>query len=981
MDGGNNPPYRQHCKSLLAGCQRTAANVIRTGPCNPQNTVPAYHSTTLYNGNAPVTLPASNPCGTGPQADPPYGPYSLPYPAQTFAQAGTVNLGTAKKIGFKNVQAARFWHGRYGFTVHMGQGGQGDTVLPCTDANGGISPTAPIESLSLSPPSTKYCSLSGSASYTRVSVPAGAYPELEFSGSITGRSVVVNPLTGVVTAAGSVATSGGIGPTDMSDLMALADGAVASFYQYFGGFVTDDWSDKDYFTTTYSDGVFTVTWTPSFNGGQVVETLSFANGSIERKLYGNVSLDGGQTYAWGVYSDESMTWSDTEFNYSFVQYDTDYQTNKSVIVTLGAPNSKASLWADLVTLAGQWDLTDDLKYPWRTDNNTGMAPLVTRNEVPGEIAPVTSVSLTPGWVDPNATKYDGSIVGAPYPAGYGYNSDGSFGGIFDFGHENYGPCPGDDSPDFWAVQSYGAWTPNYLPANCPQWTREDIATRFPGAGHLLYNFLLNPEEQRSGLPVVLQKWAEIDETWQSYNCARPAGADRFTFDETTSGGTSLVYQVKSGYAHGTGDTIVLTDNMGNALAPGLPAINSGDIWGGQSVGGFYHITSAGTSQVLLGQKIFNVPTGWNTAPGCNDAATAFGRLRFPSCPGILGRVAVSAVTNASPCHLTLQPSPYLAVNLTAPEYVDICAADMTVLASNVQITRVSDTDFTVPTAYATIAAAMFVVSVTLHDGTTPGTHYYWDDQYPKGDYLILEWGFDYRAFAETARINTLISQCASKSGGPFTTCTEGLDCTALGSTQTVPFSAYNSFIQTAGCMPVNPCAPPVICISPNGEVFPNGITVPFPTILDFDAEYGTRWQAAPMTSMGDPLWQVPHNPPPPDDPITGLPLGNFTWSMDDGSCKSASASPPTSFYPHMPVVEARATLPANGGPAQNETAPALPAGVTIGFTSPVTNADSQTAYAPSPGSATSWTFHDAACGCMGSAGTWAAYYATFVLYC
>ena len=1019
MDGGTNPPYRVRCKSAMAGCQRTAANVIRSGPCNPQDTVPAYHETTQYNGNPPGTLPDSSPCGISAEGSGPFGPYPKPYPNRAFAQAGTVNLAVALKKGFKNAQGARYWHGRYGWLTHFSQP---NLAMPCTDSLGRVRPVL-AESFQPSPPDTKYLSLTASASIVKTGN-AEEYPQ--GSGSLSGRTVAVAPNTGVISL--TPGTFSGDFQADLQALVAMADWNIADILGHFGGFVTEFWDDTTYFTTSYSGGVYTLS-TTGWDGGPVgvVEEIFVSAGSCYRNMreYNN------DADVWLPTLAESLTWSDDTFSYTSVatsnQYYTGYTTDQGVITStvtasLGGSNPYTDVMNDVWSILAVWDLTNDLIYPWRTDGNTGTAPLVTRSEVQGEVGPVTSEPYTLGWVDPNAALFNGSIIGAPLPAGYGYNADGSSQGIFDFAHQVYGLCSGNDAPDFWSVQGYGSRTPSFLPANCPQWTREDIAARMPPGAWQFYDYVLGPETHQTGLPVMAQKWAEIANPWPSHNFARPAGADRFAFDESAPDGTSRVYQVLSGYHNGTGDTITLgalglvddvngnhpgsasTDPLqkpignpvdyietwGNvgSLDVGQPVINSGDVWGGQSVGGFYTISLVGQSQVLLGQKIFNMPTGWACAPGCDDEATAFGRLRFPNCPGILGRAAVSLVTNASPCHLTLAASPNLAVNLTGShplsEQVDICAGDMTVLAANVTLTRVSDTDFTVPnsgaTAYATIASAAFIVPVALHDGTTPGTHYWWDDEYPKGDLLVLQFGFNYRLQNEVTRINNLIANCITPAG-PFATCVTSPYCAPLGSTQVPPFSAYDSFIQTEYCLGVNPCGPPVICISPNPENFPGSIpAIPF-AAMTLDPQYGSRWQAIPMTSMGDPLWQKPHLPPAPVDPITEEPLGAFAWAMDDGSCKHNVADPPTAYYPHMRVVEARATLPNGGGPPQNETAPALPAGVTIGFTSPVANNDSQTAFAPGPGGAVAWVFHDAACGCMASAGIWDSYYSTFVIYC
>jgi hypothetical protein len=67
-----------------------------------------------------------------------------------------------------------------------------------------------------------------------------------------------------------------------------------------------------------------------------------------------------------------------------------------------------------------------------------------------------------------------------------------------------------------------------------------------------------------------------------------------------------------------------------------------------------------------------------------------------------------------------------------------------------------------------------------------------------------------------------------------------------------------------------------------------------------------------------------------------------TWNEDDGSCLCQTPCENSNggediYYAHAPLVEARISLPGNGGPGQNEGAPALPSGITIGYVNPVTS--------------------------------------------
>jgi len=144
--------------------------------------------------------------------------------------------------------------------------------------------------------------------------------------------------------------------------------------------------------------------------------------------------------------------------------------------------------------------------------------------------------------------------------------------------------------------------------------------------------------------------------------------------------------------------------------------------------------------------------------------------------------------------------------------------------------------------------------------------------------------------------------------------------------------------QAQGAIKFLPCCYSVVAITPNNETWSNQIVIPFPAAFSFDDRYGARWQAEIEQAMQDLLWQAPHSP-------CWLNAGD-TWNEDDGTCKcnGMGVECPNAgggndyYYPHSPFVETRINLPANGGNGQNETAPALPAGITIGYLNPVTNA-------------------------------------------
>ena len=604
-----------------------------------------------------------------------------------------IDLSLCQKKGFKNVQAMRRWHGRYGYVANLGQG---SVCIPFEDTDSEIFPSPAFQPYTAAPPATKYCQITASASIVATNTfwtPSNGTG----SGSVTNRVVSINPLSGVITleADGGMNANGFVTQAMMEALMEMANGNFSTFMAMFSGFKTELWNQTDMFVTSYSSGVYSLHWVVNhgeYPAGMLAEEFSVSNGSCSRTMYGIISTPDCVASQWGTISAETLTWDDSSVNYSLTQNDYPYscgQTITTLSATLGNPNPSTAVLDDCATLRGQWNLFDDMEYPWRTDNGTGLAPLVTRNEVRGDVNLDVNVPYNVSWTDPNAPLFDGGILGAPFQAGYGWRADGTYDGVFDFRRENMVDCESGGTD----IQSYGHKTPvlTGIPANCPQWTPDNLVALMPPGKWILYgpvqdvNALWVP-----GLGVWTQGWRQIEDEWPSYNFGRPAGADKFTYDETTTDGDDLVYQV----TNISGNTVSLCDNYGSPLGAGLPVIPSGSVWGGPSVGGFYNISSAGISRITLGTKVFNIPTGWTSPSG--DTATAFGRLRFPTCPGILGRAAVSAIVGGTVCTLTTESLPYLALNLVAAEAVDICDALMNVLAANISVTRVNDTTFTVP---------------------------------------------------------------------------------------------------------------------------------------------------------------------------------------------------------------------------------------------------------------------------------------------
>jgi len=568
----------------------------------------------------------------------------------------------------------------------------------------------------------------------------------------------------------------------------------------------------------------------------------------------------------------------------------------------------------------------------------------------------------------------GAIIGAPKPAGYQ--------NVFDFLFTDVRGCCYEplDNPGFkqwvwyqvgWGqdVVSFNSNTGCHLPLNSTHWNNWWDAVNKPPGAWVFYAdtrqdyFPIGCASTESGSGagdasyLVAQKWAEVIEKWPSQNFAKPAGDMKFWYDEFR------VYCATNVSGSGAGSTWSLID-PNTLLAP--VTLESVDIWGGPGVGGFYASAAYSAGVVTLGAKLWDVPSNWASKSN-GDESQSFGPLRWSDYPSLLGRVAVTS-DEAGTAFTFATAQPAFGMNSsTHQEQIDIYDASMTALSINVTATRISDTQFSTT---ATFPSAAFVM---IH-GTAP---WYVNDATSKGDYSVLEWLADFRSFGEYTRLGS-ITDC---DGAPVT----GLPVTNAGGGPLSTETQFATFNQTPGCLPFVPCAPKVVCVSPNGESFTNGVTYDFPASFVCDAQYGSKWWGYVQQAMTDLFWQPPHRP------CNIEPCAR--WLADDGTCQEntplnppayacpgdeeyvdGETQPPVYRYSFPPMVEARLTVPNNYGTEQDEAGPVLPLHIQIGWLSPVdhVSADGDVAYPPEPpgvskdggipgGSTTAWDIHSRLC--------------------
>lgn len=394
----------------------------------------------------------------------------------------SIDLSACRKIGFKTVQAQKYWQGRFGF-LSSDPGGMLDTssLCPCN-----------YEPLRATPDDTKYLSW-------RIKIDSG--------------------YQGAHTAGCPIGVYNSTYTFDQTNRVGRYDGLITSTYSKTVS-DPDSMGIETYFDDlknfNVSNGVLTsntTTFTQYFADSYVRNDVSGSYG------YEEITKTITDTYCLFYYKN----WFYGECELSGEIYRTDYYYYFKVELFLDEPYTSEQVYEDAKTLSAQWDLGDDDVYPWRTDNYPTVAPVVTYYEQHGA---TVDAPYSESYVDPNTGIITGEILGAPMPVGYD--------GFFDLRHKNYKTCL-DGLAYVWYIDSYGAKsgynlvddvTDAYVPKTATQWTNQfDACDTYPPAAGCAYF--------KSGV-LYLQKYAETLISRPSMNFARPCGADRFAPDYTTS---------------------------------------------------------------------------------------------------------------------------------------------------------------------------------------------------------------------------------------------------------------------------------------------------------------------------------------------------------------------------------------------------------------------------------------------------------------
>jgi hypothetical protein len=454
-------------------------------------------------------------------------------------------------------------------------------------------------------------------------------------------------------------------------------------------------------------------------------------------------------------------------------------------VRRSASTSYAETIASANTLLDEWDLTNDLVYPWRQDGACWLLPLVTFDEGAGTPSidwgqldcPASARSVVmdvpadcSGCRFQDSIQYTGEIRGSPLPAGYGPH--------FNYHHIVWDVCCSAFGDPGVCEEGLGELGASPLPIAATQWTDKSMGWRMRGpGGHISQydGFTQTPQES-----VVVQKWAETLEAWPRENLARPAARDRYLFDETdvacgSVAGTDLTLSVAPAVDFSVGEKVAVNDEV-------------------------YSITGGSGLAYTVSALLYNTPVI------CDGVA----RLRYPSARAIMSTIAAAAV-QTSPGLVTVTTTTKHRLKGGGTEADTVTFTGISGLTSAVA-TVVDEYNFTVSGTLTTSPSTGVISDGGSANDSTCSTH-----------------SFLYRTFQSNYR-------------GAFE---DGEDQEIVTETMVTiaPSSRH----------------PTVICISPNGETFPHGVTYGFGTI-GADMCHGEDWSANILQAVPSPYWQTPHVP-------------------------------------------------------------------------------------------------------------------------
>ena len=846
----------------------------------------------------------------------------------------TTDLSQCRKTGFKNVQARKFWHGRFGFQSHDPNGRINRLMDGVVTGDPDVDCTSDIETEQTTNDDTKYRRIVYSVAYN-YTLDWTIYSIHDHHAATYSRGMEVSDY-GILSTYGCTTPTGvyGDGVARAAAVLVAHVGANSSYGAYLMGVELAIWGinstggeiwEISQTRTEPNIIAFTATaipdgWETRVAAGEMTLNAETGEFHLWRKGATIPSAPPPLLREWVTVLTEDFTCSNTTWTHyrwlstrQQASWDEsgleDHEVEEfTVTATLSQAYTQAGLQLDLMDLLSAWDMMDDSVYPWRQDSKVGIAPLVTINEPEGVVSPeirvvaadeahtvVYDISADCDYTDPNALIYDGSVRGEPLPAGYGPH--------FDWRHRTWKFCDDADGNHIPYIYAYGAWghaiptgdpavfstgdtTDLVVPLTATQWTENFYPLSgfspglLPGGTDAETGGLVAAELPGGGWVkfyggcAMAQKWVEAKVLSKSYNYARPCGQDRIAMDETT---VRCAYNYDAdAFDVNTSTTIEVDDYVALCGVDGV-------------LDGIYRVADVNGphDHFTLDTEIGKI-ADYDIDRDCGSGIV--GKVRFPDAPALCNRIElVSATQNEANVDIVLASA---ATYLRVGDSVDF--EGVAGLGTNVPVLTRADA---------------FHISVEGTLTTTPTTGgyisshgaaaYYWNDSRMKGDFIAATWTWHGRDWRERDRVITRYNYDPQCGAAPSTT---QIRERQQGFHRDISGFAFDDY-----CSGWDVCKPKILgCVPVDQETTTTWVyNIGFPTMLA-DERYGWFWQGAFYQTLPDWMWQEPYA-----NCAFNVPVD--PWVEDSGTC--------TQDYPQRPWVEARATLPVNGGPDADQTPP------------------------------------------------------------
>lgn len=971
--GGDNIP-----STILGGCYNTANyNVSSSVPVLKNTTQmktyfasgPAYiapyalanpssvNCSLYYNYTCPSrTAPNGNVfCAPASSSDFNYsgstfavGPFSNSYTVTTQSK----QINNCSNIGFKNAYASKAWHGKYAYNSRYN--GQYDKMLWCTACT--------WHNYDANPDTTKYLSLSATSNlykkvdnYTSTTTTSGTCCggsvdnvcttyTLNTSTTTTGtatNTVHIDKYSGntIIDACSSSSNDDGTYASNAFDLLLKANGNINDiFNEYYDIEVAQSANITYTDTNAGSSHQFKCQITKSCYDAcgnlqsetivsvydvtidTIAGTLSIKNYSENMGSCNNKCICDNCCTTFDDLKETKYTIGATTYQYQYTEdvhpsHSVHIVVNDTMNATLSDAYTASEVNNEITKLLNYLPLDRDDLFPWRSDNKVTMGPYVHYDESLGIPSVGNCINITNGT---------GKIVGIPGPSGIDR--------VFNPLHKNYCICTDavTGTNRCLYVESYGAYNDVIGGGAATCWTDDYQASNLV-QGAFLSNRLFSVVPCTNGTYVGPApsaeiwggKYAEIIFPKQSFNYARPCGADRFAID------SNAYYCItgSSGNTVYTQNAITNIDTNDYAWICGVSGIESG----------CYKVTKTTNHKLSLTTLIASASKLPNDCGASNCGTGLIGKLKFQGtgsnrqlAPAICGYLDINKITGSVGNYITcstLQPN-----YLITGDKVTIFSGSL--LNGNYTVTALNSSSFALQsTNYSGAITSSFKYAYVRSQFASDIK---WNDNGTKGDFTTIEFKYNYRDIAEYIRLAAAYSASIIANNCEFTAyCTPG---STIAEPRTAQKNYYGQEITdvicTTRCTKTNACGPSVAFYSPNAETFASGtfynsaINCGWSSYSNFDEQYGTTWQAAIKQQMQDFYYQSPPCPcSAVDHSGTTVYECNGQWKSDNGSCQADVVDPvKISYYAAAPVYEARCEIP--------EGAPALISGSYIGCINP-----------------------------------------------